>query len=77
MKKLLSSKSADKDQQDKEILFPNPEKFQISNFEQKHIQTNFQVIFLFPSNHFFISAVYAPQQRWQIAQPFAKMSCQY
>lgn len=61
----------------KKSYFHNPEKFQIPNFEQKCIQTNFLMVFLLPSNHFFISAVYTPQQRWRIAQPFAKMSCQY
>lgn len=61
----------------KKSYFHNPEKFQIPNFEQKRVQTNFQMVLLLPSNHFLISAVYTPQQRWQIAQPFGKMSCQY
>lgn len=61
----------------KKSYFHNPEKFQIPNFEQKCVQTNFQMVFLLPSNHFLISAVYTPQQCWRIAQPFGKMSCQY
>lgn len=61
----------------KKSYFHNPEKFQIPNFEQKRVQTNFQMVFLLLSNHFFISEVYTPQQCWQVAQPFAKMSCQY
>lgn len=61
----------------KKSYFHNPEKFQIPNFEQKRVQTNFQMVFLVLSNHFFISEVYTPQQCWQVAQPFAKMSYQY
>lgn len=61
----------------KKSYFGNPEKFQTPYFEQERIQTNFQMVFLLPFDHFFISAVYAPKQHWQIAQPFAKMSCQY
>lgn len=75
MKKHLTSMSALN--KIKKSYFHNPEKFQIPNFEQKCIQTNFQMVFLLPSNDFFISAVYTPQQCWRIAQPFAKMSCQY
>lgn len=61
----------------KKSYFRNPEKFQIPYFEQERIQNNFQMVFLVPFNHFFTSAVYAPQQHWRIAQPLAKMSCQY
>lgn len=61
----------------KKSYFHNTEKFQNPNFQQKCIQTNFQMVFLLLSNHLFISEVYTPQQRWQVAQPFAKMSCQY
>lgn len=57
----------------KKSYFHNSEKFQIPNFEEKCIQTNFQMVFLLPSRRFFIAAVYTAQ----IAQQFAKMSCQY